>query len=91
VLTYDLGRKYRRFEALVGIDPGGALRAKVAVRIFVDGKEHDLPRLSSLTSGNAVPVVVDVRNASELKLAIDFDPSGAVGADVNWADARLIE
>ena len=91
VLTYDLGGKYRRFEALVGLDPATAIRTKVAVRILVDGKEQEIPGLAGLTIGNAVPVRVDVQKAKELTLVVDFGAAGGVGADVNWADARLIE
>ncbi|HXD85375.1 MAG TPA: NPCBM/NEW2 domain-containing protein [Urbifossiella sp.] len=39
VLTYDLGGKYRRFEAWVGLDAVTGKRGQAAVRIFVDGEE----------------------------------------------------
>jgi NPCBM/NEW2 domain len=91
VLSYDLGGKYGRFEALVEIDPGTAVRARAAVRVLVDGKEQGVPGLANLTAGNAVAVRIDVRGAKELLLVTDFGPAGGVGADVNWADARLVE
>jgi hypothetical protein len=91
VLTYDLGGKYRRFEALVGLEPEGGVRAKVTIQILVDGKRQDIPALAALAAGNAAAVRVDVRGAKELVLVTDFGPAGGVGADVNWADARLIE
>jgi NPCBM/NEW2 domain len=90
-LTYDLGGKYQRFEALVGLDPSAAIRSKVSVRVLVDGKEQTLPALQALSDGKAVEVRVDVRGAKELVLVTDFGPAGGVGGDVNWADARLIE
>jgi hypothetical protein len=91
VLTYDLGGKYRRFEALVGLDPDSGARGRVAVRVLVDGKEQSVPRLGALTAGNPVAVRVDVTGAKELVLEVDFGPTGSVQADVNWGDARLIE
>jgi hypothetical protein len=91
VLTYDLGGKYRRFESLVGLDPVTGRRGRAEVRVLVDGAEQPLPRLKDLASGEAMPVRLDVSGARELTLVIDFGPAGGVQADVNWADARLIE
>jgi len=91
VLTYDLGGKFRRFEALLGLDPNAAIRAAVYVRILVDGREQRIPGLPSLAAGNAIPVRVSLANAKELTLIIDFGPTGGVGGDVNWLDARLVE
>jgi hypothetical protein len=91
VLTYDLGGKYRRFESIVAIDPGAAVRGLASVRIVLDGKEQEINGLSSLAAGKSIPVNVNVRGAKELTLVIDFGAAGDVGADVNWCDARLIE
>ncbi|HEY1192183.1 MAG TPA: NPCBM/NEW2 domain-containing protein [Gemmata sp.] len=90
VLTYDLGGKYVRFEAVVGLDAVTGKRGRADVRIRVDGKEVQLPGLKALGGGNALPVVVDVHRAKELTLVIDFGPTGDVQADVNWGAARLI-
>jgi hypothetical protein len=90
-LAYNLGGKYQRFESLVGLDPTTSHRARVAVRVLVDGKEQPVPALTTLTVGDAVDLRIDVRNAKELVLITDFAPAGGVGGDVNWADARLIE
>jgi hypothetical protein len=91
VLTYGLGGKYRRFEALVGLDPVTGRRGRAEVRVLVDGAEQTLPRLKELAAGGAVPVRVDLSGARELTLVIDFGPAADVQADVNWADARLVE
>jgi hypothetical protein len=91
LLAFDLGGKYRRFEALVGLAPGAAVRGRAAVRVLVDGKEADLPGLTSLKDEKAIPVQVNVSGAQELTLVADFGPAGGVGADVNWGDARLVE
>ena len=90
VLTYDLGGKCTRFEALVGLDAATGKRGRADVRILLDGKEVALPDLKSLAAGVAVAVKVDVRGAKELTLVVDFGPTGDVQADVNWGDARLV-
>ncbi|MBM3982548.1 MAG: hypothetical protein FJ304_20215 [Planctomycetes bacterium] len=91
VLAYDLGGKYARFEALVGLDADTGKRGRAAVRVRLDGKEVDLPALKALSAGAAVPVRVDVTGAKELVLEIDFGPTGDVQADVNWGGARLVK
>jgi hypothetical protein len=91
LLTYDLAGKYHRFDSLVGLDPHSGKRSAAEVRILVDGKEQSLPDLQNLKSGIAVPVRVDVRDAKQLTLSIDFGPTGGIQADVNWAEARLVE
>lgn len=91
VLTYDLGKKYTRFEALVGLDAATGKRGRADVRVLLDGKEVSLPDLKSLAAGTAVRVMVDVRDAKELTLVVDFGPTGDVQADVNWGEARLVE
>jgi hypothetical protein len=91
-LVYDLGGKYRRFEATIGLDPATGRRGAAEVRILVDGKPADVEGLSPLTRGSSPrPVSVDVTGAKELTLVVDFGPAGDVQDDVNWADARLVE
>ncbi|MBA4066354.1 MAG: hypothetical protein C0501_22095 [Isosphaera sp.] len=91
VLTYDLGGKYRRFEAVVGLDPATGDRGRAAVRVRADGKEVAVPGLADLAAGKPVAVRVDVTGAKTLTLEVDFGPAGGVRADVNWADARVVE
>lgn len=91
VLTYDLGGKFVRFEAVVGLDAVSGARGRADVRVRVDGKEVPQPALKALAAGDAVPVGVDVKGAKELTLVIDFGPAGDVQADVNWGAARLVE
>jgi hypothetical protein len=89
-LVYTLGGKYRRFEAVVGLDPATGQHGRADVRVRLDGKEQDLAELRSLAAGPAVPVRLDVTGVKELTLVIDFGPTGDVQADVNWAGARVI-
>lgn len=87
VLTYDLGGIYKRFEALIGLDPVTGRQGRAAVRVAVDGKEQTF----DLAPGPAVAVRANVAGAKELTLTVDYGPSGDVQADVNWCDTRLIE
>jgi len=88
VLTYDLAGKYRRFEALVGLDPVSGRQGRAVVRVAVDGKEVTL---ADLTPGPAVSVRVELAGAKLLTLTVESGAAGDVQADVNWADARLFE
>jgi hypothetical protein len=91
-LTYRLEGKYRRFEALVGLDAEYGKKGAAAVTILLDGKALPLPELAKLSAENeAIRVSVDVSRTRELSLLIDFGPGGDVQDVVNWGDARLIE
>ena len=90
-LVYDLGGKYRRFDALVGLDPVTGRRGSAGVRILVDGEDRPIPGLIGMSSPDSpVAVRVDVTGAKELILIVDFGRGGGVQADVNWANARLV-
>ncbi len=89
-LTYDLGGKFARFEATVGLDALTGKRGRADVRILLDGKDAGPAELKALAAGVATPVKVDLRGVKELTLVIDFGPTGDVQADVNWGSPRLI-
>lgn len=91
-LTYDLGGKYRRFEATVGLDADTGRRGAVDVTILVDGQPQKIDGLTGLTFAAGVKVLgVDVTKAKELTIVVDFGPGGDVQDDVTFADARLVE
>jgi hypothetical protein len=90
-LVYDLGGKYRRFTATVGLDAATGKKGRAVAKALVDGKDVSVPGLADLTAAAVVPVSVDVTTKKELMLVVDFGPAGDVQADVNWADARVIE
>jgi hypothetical protein len=90
-MTYELAGKYRRFEALVGLDPLTARQGRAVVRVAVDGKDMTVPGLPDLTPGLAVPVRVELAGGKQLTLTVESGATGDVQADVNWADARLLE
>ena len=91
-LTYSLDGKYRTFTALVGLDADTGRRGQAKVSILVDGKLQAIPELEKLSSATGpFAVIVPVAKAKELTLVVDFGPNGDMQADVNWADAKLIE
>jgi hypothetical protein len=96
-VTYDLGGRYRRFEALVGLDDRAGdeqagRQGSVRVRVLVDGKERTTGRDRALTARDGpVPVRVDVAGGRELTLVVDFGDRGGVQDRVDWADARLVK
>lgn len=90
-LVYDLAGKYRRFDALLGLDAASGPRGRVDVAILVDGKPQAISRLTPLTAEvGIVPIRIDLSGAKSLTLKVDFGPGNGVQADVNWANARLI-
>jgi hypothetical protein len=90
-LTYDLGKGYRRFQALVGLDDQTGRRGNVRIKVLVDGKPRDLGWDQELTLADGARMVdLDVQGARELTLVVEFGRGGDVQDHVNWADARLI-
>ena len=96
-VTYDLDGRYRRFEALVGLDDQAGddqagRQGSVRVRVLVDGQERSIGRDRDLTARDGpVPVRADVAGARELTLVIDFGDRGDVQDRVDWVDARLVK
>ncbi len=90
-LQYDLAGKYRRFEALVGLDAQLGKRGNVEIRIIVDGKEQKVDGAKSLTrESGPMAIDLDVSGGKELTLIVGWGEGGNVGDYVNWCDARLI-
>jgi hypothetical protein len=91
-LTYDLGGKYRRFEALVGLDDQTGRRGRVNVQVLVDDNPQDLGWDKELTARDKpLRIRVDVTKAKRLTLVVGFGRFGDVQGHVDWADARLIK
>jgi hypothetical protein len=90
-ITYDLAGGFRWFEAQVGLDERSGKRGRARIAVLVDGKEQDIGWNKELTLKDApIALRIDVRQARELILIVDFGTFGDVEAHVNWADARLI-
>jgi len=59
--------------------------------VLVDGAAKPIgePELTSASPPRLIEI--DVTNARELTLAVDFGPAGDVGDHVDWAEARLVK
>jgi hypothetical protein len=91
-LTYDLGGRYHRFEALVGLDEHSGRAGHVVVGVLLDGKPQNLGWDGTLDGGEPPhPVRLAVAGAQSLTLVVEFGRRGDVADHVNWADARLIK
>jgi hypothetical protein len=90
-LSYDLGGNYRWFEALVGLeelDDGKTGSARV--KVLVDAKPRPLDAELLSDKSKPLPIRLDVKDAKELTLIVEFGKRGDVLARVNWIDARLL-
>lgn len=89
-LTYRLEEPFQQFAALVGIDDAVGSRGSVVFRVLADGRELFN---SGVVTGRdeAKPVLVDLKGAKTLQLAVDFGEELDVGDQANWASARLIK
>jgi hypothetical protein len=87
--TFALSGGYRRFEALVGLDPKTGRAGTASVKVLADGKVIFEER--ELTAAKPATVSVDVAGVKELTLEVGLGRRGPVQAHVNWADARLVK
>ena len=90
-VTYSLGGKYRRFEALAGLDARSGTRGDAVLAVSVDGREQSLPAGGRLTGGaGGIAVRVDVTGAKELTITVRRGAGGNVQDYVDLAEARLV-
>jgi alpha-L-fucosidase 2 len=89
-IEYEIDERFRRFEALVGIDDDTAGQGSVVFRVLLDGREV---WQTGPVSGQAAPkkVEVDTSDAKRLTLVVDFGSLGDVQDHADWAEARLVE
>jgi hypothetical protein len=92
-LTYKLAGGYRRFEALVGLEEQPDGRTGTArIKVLVDGKPRPLDGDEELSAkSKPLAIRLDVQNAKELTLVVEFGKRGDVLGRVNWVDARLVK
>jgi hypothetical protein len=89
ILTYELGRRYSRFEALVGFDDVSRGKGRVDCRVFADGKEiYSNPDLRA--DAPPVKLSLPVSGALVLRLHVDYGRGQDTGDRVIWANARLV-
>jgi len=90
VMSFGLGRRYRRFFATVGIDDSVGHLGKVVFRVLADGRK--VFESDALAGGDdAVPLDVAIDGAETLTLVADFGSEiVASGNYADWADARVV-
>ena len=90
--TYNLEGKYRRFEALVGLDDDTGRDGSVRIRVLGDGKPLALGKDGEVDAKQG-PLAVNLRieGVKELTLEVDFGKRGDVQGHVNWAEARVVK
>lgn len=89
-LSYELGGRFDRFEASVGIDDRGGPDAHAVLRVFVDDKLawESAPQ----THGQAPESVrVELQKAQRLAIEADFGRNFDLGDHCVFADARVIQ
>jgi hypothetical protein len=90
-LTYALAGRYRRFEALVGLDDRDGRAGSVRIQVLADGAALDLGADRELTAQTGpLPIDVSVEGVRELTLVVQFGRGGDVQDVVDWVDARLV-
>jgi hypothetical protein len=97
-VSYSLGRRFRRFEADVGIDDAAGVRGSVVFRVYLDrapegeSSQWNLAYESQVVRGGTPPVSirVDVSGAERMALVVDFADRGDECDYANWLLPRLI-
>ena len=89
-ITYTLGGKYRRFEALVGLDDFDGREGEVRIRVLRDGKAADLGKTEWAGRDGGVRIDVDLTGAKEMTIAVESAGKGPIGGVVDVVEARLI-
>lgn len=88
-LTYDLGGRYRELVTYLGLDDDSGPLGDVNVTIRVDGKV--LFTRDHLKRGELLgPLRLDLSDARQLQLIVDFGDNGDLQDRFNWADAALV-
>ena len=88
-IVYQLGGKYERFIALVGIDESAGRWADANIVVKVDGKERY--RADHVTWRQpARPVNLPVAKATRLELIVEAGEHFDVQDRIDWAEARLV-
>jgi len=88
-IAVELRGRYRRFQALVGVQWQGGKRGSVVFRVAIDGEvKFEAGPMSD--SDPAQPIDLPVDGARELRLTAS-DAGDGIGCDMaNWVEARLV-
>lgn len=90
-LTYDLGRKFKTFIAVVGIDDAARLGGNASFKIMIDGKKKFGPvALTGLDKPRNIRV--NITGVDKLAIEVDFGSDGLdTGDHVDIANPKLIK
>ena len=89
-ISYPLGAKFSRFDALVGLDDLDGRDGQVRIRLLLDGKAVDLGKTAWTSRDGAVRISVDVAGAKEMTLVVEPGANRPIRGVVNVVEARLI-
>jgi hypothetical protein len=90
VLTYNLGKQFRRLTGVIGIDDEVGKLGDVIFRVVADGRE--IFNSGTVKGGQPPrPISLDVTGVHSLILEVDFGADMDVGDHANWANLRLIK
>lgn len=91
-LTYDLGGDAVRFKAQVAVDDAARDRGSVVFRVYLSrgGQWHEAFASPPVRGGQGPQeVAVDLGDAEQISLVVDFGQHGDERDDADWLDARL--
>jgi hypothetical protein len=89
-LTFSLDKKYRLFQAVIGLDDCAKGRGNVDFIIKADGKVVKGP-IRMTGADKPRQVEVSVKGVERLTLIVDFGGEAHILDRADWADARLIK
>ncbi|MBP86108.1 MAG: hypothetical protein CMJ64_05230 [Planctomycetaceae bacterium] len=96
-LVYNLDRWYSRLEAELALDDQAGRDGSVVFRIFVErpeatARKWNLAYTSPIVRGSnaAIPISIDVTNATRVALAVETADLGDTLDHANWLHARLV-
>src|SRR5262249_19710592 len=85
-VTYNLSGAYKRFEALVGLDPKTGRQGTARITVRADGKALELGSAELSERQPLLAINVGVPGVKELVLEVLFGKRGDIQAHVNWVE-----
>lgn len=88
--TYELGGRFRRFEATVGLDDATDGGGSAVLAVEVDGERA---YTSPTVTGRSEPLVlppIDLAGKERLTLVVEFGPHADIQDHADWCDPVLI-